>query len=178
MGAECAAPLGKTRTPSVGVEPDRADVRCRNLPDKGRQGRCVEHGAESPRLGAGTAPGGRCREHPRPRHQAPPGRIHGQDRDGDRRRAAGEAPGHSHRPGDPGRGGHYRLDADISLARSVGDGRGVDQARLGRMPRREHRYPPAGRTPGAAALPLHPLGNQSDTAGGHVVEPAYANRIH
>lgn len=107
-----------------------------------------------------------------------PGRIHGQDRDGDRRRAAGEAPGHSHRPGDPGRGGHYRLDADISLARSVGDGRGVDQARLGRMPRREHRYPPAGRTPGAAALPLHPLGNQSDTAGGHVVEPAYANRIH
>ena len=60
----------------------------------------------------------------------------------------------------------------------VGDGRGVDQARLGRMPRREHRYPPAGRTPGAAALPLHPLGNQSDTAGGHVVEPAYANRIH
>lgn len=67
---------------------------------------------------------------------------------------------------------------DIPLARSVGDCRRVDRARLGRVPRGEHRHPSAGRASGAAALPLHPLGNQSDTAGGHVVEPAHANRIH
>lgn len=77
-----------------------------------------------------------------------------------------------------GRGGHYRLDADISLARSVGDGRGADRARLGRMPRGECRYPPAGRASGAAALPVHPMGHQSDTAGGHVVKPAHTDRLH
>ena len=42
-------------------------------------------------------------EHPRPRHQTQAGGIDGQDGDSDRRKTAGKTPGHSRRPGDPGR---------------------------------------------------------------------------
>lgn len=67
---------------------------------------------------------------------------------------------------------------DFQMGGSACERRRHNPDRFGELPRYKHRHPPANRTPGSAAIPIYPLGHESNPAGGRVVEPAHTDRLY